>query len=76
MKVLHRLLAEREDVMAACRTAIGIVMNTEKLDKRAAQLQDQMIGMNERIKMLIDRNARVCRDQDDYQREYEELAAE
>lgn len=29
MKVLNRLLVERDDVIDACRTAIAIVMNTE-----------------------------------------------
>lgn len=76
MKVLQRLLAERDDVLDACRSAIGMVMNTEKLDMNATQLQDQMVGLNERIKVLIEQNARVCRDQADYQREYEELASE
>lgn len=76
MNVLHRVLSERDDVIDACRTAIGIVMNTEKLEKNAMQLQDQMVGLNERIKALIEQNARVRREQADYQREYEELASE
>ena len=52
------------------------VLDTSGLDRSATRLQDQALGMAERVRKLVEENARVRRDQAEYQREYDALAAE
>ena len=52
------------------------VLDTRELDRIATRLQDQALGMAEGVRKLVEENARVRRDQEEYQREYDALAAE
>ena len=52
------------------------MLETSELDRIATRLQDQALGMAERVRKLVEENARVRRDQEEYQREYDALAAE
>lgn len=51
-------------------------LDTSELDRIATRLQDQALGMAERVRKLVEENARMRRDQAEYQREYDALAAE
>ena len=42
----------------------------------ATRLQDQALGMAERVRQLVEENARVQRDQDEFKMDYEALLAE
>ncbi|MBR3874236.1 MAG: hypothetical protein IKJ26_08705, partial [Clostridia bacterium] len=59
-----------------CREVLDEVLDTSELDRAATRLQDQALGMAERVRKLVEENARVRRNQDEYQREYDALAAE
>lgn len=52
------------------------MLDTSELDRIATRLQDQALGMAERVRKLVEENARVRRDQEKYQREYDALASE
>ena len=52
------------------------VLDTSELDRIATRMQDQALGMAERVRKLVEENARVRRDQEEYQKEYDALAAE
>ena len=52
------------------------VLDTSELDRIATRLQDQALGMAERVRKLVEENAMVRRDQEEYQKEYDALAAE
>ena len=51
-------------------------LDTSDLDRIATRLQDQALGMAERVRKLVEENARVRRDREEYQREYDALATE
>ena len=74
--VMQKVIAEKDVIFAVCREVLDEVLDTSELDRIATRLQDQALGMAERIRKLVEENARVRRDQEEYQREYEALVAE
>ena len=72
VSVMKKVIAEKETIFAVCRE----VLDTNELDRIATRLQDQALGMAERVRKLVEENARVRRDQEEYQREYDALVAE
>ena len=63
-------------VLHVCREVLDEVLDTSELDRIATRLQDQALGMAERVRKLVEENARVRRDQEEYQRECDALATE
>ena len=76
VSVMQRVIAEKDAIFTVCREVLDEVLNTTELDRIATRLQDQAMGMAERVRKLVEENARVRRDQEEYQREYDALAAE
>jgi len=76
VSVMQKVIAEKDSIFAVCREVLDEVLDTSELDKAATRLQDQALGMTERVRKLVEENARVRRDQEEYQREYNALAAE
>ena len=76
VSVMQKVIAEKDAIFAVCREVLDEVLNTSELDRIATRLQDQALGMAERVRKLVEENARVRRDQEEYQREYEALVAE
>ena len=76
VSVMQKVIAEKEAIFAVCREVLDEVLDTSELDRVATRLQDQALGMAERVRKLVEENARVRRDQEEYQREYDALAAE
>ena len=74
--VMQQVIAEKGSIFTVCRKVLDEVLDTSELDKAATRLQDQALGMAERVRLLVEENARVRRDQEEYQREYNALAAE
>lgn len=74
--VMQKVIAEKDAIFAVCREVLDEVLDTSELDRIATRLQDQALGMAERVRKLVEENARVRRDQEEYQREYEALLAE
>ena len=76
VSVMHRVIAEKNAIFAVCREVLDEALDTSGLDRVATRLQDQALGMAERVRKLVAENARVRRDQEEYQREYDALVAE
>ena len=74
--VMQKVIAEKDAIFAVCREVLDEVLDTSELDRIATRLQDQALGMAERVRKLVEENARVRRDQEEYQQEYDALAAE
>ena len=74
--VMQKVIAEKDVIFAVCREVLDEVLDTSELDRIATRLQDQALGMAERVRKQVEENARVRRDQEEYQREYEALVAE
>jgi hypothetical protein len=74
--VLQKVISEKKEIFSICREVLDEVLDTTELDRIATRLQDQALGMAERVRKLVEENARVRRDQEEYQREYEALVVE
>ena len=76
VQVIQQMLSQKDEILTACREALDEAFDTAELDRAATRLQDQALGMAERVRQLVDENARVQRDQDEFKNDYEALSAE
>ena len=76
VKVMQQVLSQKDEILTACREALDEAFDTMELDRAATRLQDQALGMAERVRQLVEENARVQRDQDEFKKDYEALSAE
>ena len=74
--VIQKVITEKDAIFTICRDVLDEALDTSELDRIATRLQDQALGMAERVRKLVEENARVRRDQEEYQREYEALVEE
>ena len=73
---MQKVITEKDAIFAVCREVLDEVLDTSELDRIATRLQDQALGMAERVRKLVEENARVRKNQEEYQREYDALAGE
>lgn len=76
VSVMQKVIAEKDAIFAVCREVLDEVLNTSELDRIATRLQEQTMMISARARRLVEENARVRRDQDEYQREYDALVVE
>ena len=76
VSVMQKVISEKDAIFAVCREVLDGVLDTSELDRSAMLLQEQTMLISARARRLIEENARVRRDQEEYQREYDVLAAE
>ena len=76
VSVMQKVIGEKDTIFAVCREVLDEVLDTSELDRVATRLQDQALGMAERVRKLVEENARVRRDQEEYRQEYDALVAE
>ena len=76
VSVMHRMLQEKADILTACRAALDAALDTTDLDRTAKRLEEQALGIAERMRKLVEENARVQMNQEEYQQEYNALAAD
>jgi len=74
--VMQKVIAGKDAIFTICREVLDEALDTSELDRIATRLQDQALGMAERVRKLVEENARVRKNQEEYQREYDALAAE
>lgn len=74
VSVMQRVLREKTEILAACRAALDVALDTTELDRAAKQLEEQVLGIAERVRKLVEENARVQMNQEAYQQEYDTLA--
>lgn len=73
---MRKLIAQREHVIAACRLAVKEVLDADDLNQEREVLEEKLLLLNERIRRLVNDNARMQMDQEAYQKEYDELNAQ
>ena len=76
ISVMQKVITEKDAIFTICREVLDEALDTSELDRIATRLQDQALGMAERVRKLVEENARVRRDQEEYLREYDALVAE
>ena len=74
VSVMQKVLLDKEEILAACRAALDAVLDTAELDRAAKRLEEQVQGIAERVRKLVEENARVQMNQEEYQQEYNALA--
>ena len=75
-EVMRRMIARREHVIAACRLAVKEVLDADDLRIEQEGLEEKLLLLNERIRRLVNDNARTELDQEAYRREYDQLSAQ
>ena len=73
--VMQRVLREKDAIIAACRETLEVI-DTAKFDAEVARLENEASSVAERLRKLVVENARVRRNQAEYQREYDRLVVE
>ena len=73
---MEKVISEKGTIFAVCREVLDEVLDTSELDGIAMHLQEQTMLISVRARRLVEENARVRRNQEEYQREYDALAAE
>ncbi len=73
---MQKVIAEKEAIFTVCREGLDEVLDTRELDRVETQLQEQTVLISARACRLVEENARERRDQEEYQKEYDALAAE
>ena len=76
VSVLQKVISEKKEIFSICREVLDEVLDTTELDRAATRLQDQALGMVARVRKLVEENARVRRDQEEYRTENDALVAE
>lgn len=76
VQVMQQVLSQKDEILTACREALDKAFDTTELDKAATRLQNQALGMAAEERQLVEENARVQRDQDEFKEDYEALIAE
>ena len=75
-EVMRRMIAQREHVIAACRLAVKEVLDVDDLNRERGTLEEKLLLLSERIRWLVNDNARMQMDQETYQKEYDELSTQ
>jgi hypothetical protein len=73
IKAMNRLLAIRKEVIDNLREVQAELGGTDELEVEITRLENERNVTAELVQQLIDQNARVAQDQDDYQRRYDEM---
>lgn len=73
VRAMGNIIENKNRILDECREIIDAIMVMDDLDRRICALQDQAQGMAQRIRELVSENARISRDQKDFQSEYEPL---
>ena len=76
VQVLARLLASRQEVLEDCKRVLDEVLTTDEQARQIAKLQDQAVGLAQRIRSLVNENARTQMAEDEFTPEYDRLVSQ
>ena len=75
VSVMQRVIREKDTIIATCRELLEGI-DTVELDAEVSWLENEASSIAERLRKLVEENARVRKDQMEYQREYNALTSE
>ena len=73
MKALKKFIAGKDNEIADAKMAQQLLCDTSELEKQKTSLENEMEIVDEAAKKLVERNARVTMDQNEFQQEYGDL---
>ena len=74
--MMARLLASKQAVLEGCRQILDDVLTTDEQSRQIAKLQDQAVGLAQRIRGLVNANARTQMTEDEFTPEYDHLVGQ
>ena len=74
--MMARLLASKQEVLEGRRQILNEVLTTDDQSKQIAKLQDQAVGLAQRIRGLVNENARTQMEEDEFTPEYDRLVSQ
>ena len=74
--MMARLLASRQEALEGCRQIQDEVLTTEEQSRQIAKLRDQAVGLAQRIRGLVNENARTQMAEDEFTPEYDRLVSQ
>ena len=75
VQVMAKLLVNRQTVLEDCRRVLEEVLSTDEQSRQIARLQDQAVGLAQRIRSLVNENARTQMTEEEFKPEYDKLAS-
>ena len=76
VQVMARLLASKQEVLEGCRQILDEVLTTDEQSRQIAKLRDQAVGLAQRIRGLVNENARTQMTEDEFTPEYDRLVSQ
>ena len=76
VQVMARLLASKQAVLEGCRQILDEVLTTDEQRRQIAKLQDQAVGLAQRIRGLVNENARTQMTEEEFTPEYDRLVSQ
>jgi hypothetical protein len=73
---MARLSASRQEVLECCRQILVDVLTTDEQSRQIAKLQDQAVGLAQRIRGLVNENARTQMTEEEFSPEYDRLVSQ
>ena len=70
-----RILKCKQDVIKGCRQIMDEVLTTDEQSGQIAKLQDQAVGLAQRIRELVNENARMQMTEEEFSPEYDRLVS-
>ena len=74
--MMAKLLASKQEVLEGCRQILDEVLTTDEQSRQIAKLQDQAVGLTQRIRGLVNENARTQMTEDEFNSEYDRLVGQ
>ena len=71
LSAFNALLADRDFIVEDTKELMARLTDTSRLEEEAAHLRNEMAGISQSVRTLIDRNARSGVDQNEYECEYQ-----
>lgn len=73
LKVFNSLINNKEEIIQGYEVIIEELMDTSKLDNKAVSISNELQIVEELMRKMVEENARVPLDQDEYNMRYDEL---
>lgn len=70
---MAEILTEKDELIENARLMLDLVCSTEELEKQAEELGTELQVQMEMVQNIIEQNARVATDQEEYQKKYDSL---
>ncbi len=76
LKLCNKVVSNREREIADLRELLAVIGGTEEMETKKAGLEAERDALAERLQALIDQNAKVTMNQENYILQYDELASQ